>query len=60
MKKRTERMKVQVFKDNEWKWVFCSNDRDGVITCKSKGLALKARDLSYFENKYQNHKFRLV
>ena len=51
---------LQVFKDGEWRYVFCysQNTRD-IVTTDNHGKALSAkRDLTWFKNKFGNNVFR--
>lgn len=43
----------------EWKYVFCHNT-GAVITTKKPKLALKERDLEWFQNNFANYHFRAV
>lgn len=50
---------LQVKRGDNWLWVFCYNERDGVITTDRKAKALPARALETFEKKYANEIFRV-
>jgi len=58
--------KLQMEVNGEWKFVFCYNERDGVITTDNKSKAIPKyaidgeSDLEYFSNKYGNNVFRLA
>ena len=51
-------MKLQVLVNNEWKWVFCKNDRS-VITTETKSKALNRDALDYFKKHFANLEFRI-
>lgn len=51
--------RLQVLIGDKWEYVFCSNDKDGIVTCKSKNNALRGRDLEYFKAKYANNEFKV-
>ena len=56
--------KLQIKRDDKWRWVFCSN-RNGVMTTTDKAKALPQyacwayEDLAHFQSKYGNDEFRL-
>jgi len=52
--------KLQVLLNGNWEYVFCHNPVEGIITTKKKHLALKERDLTYFENRFGNNSFRTI
>jgi RNase P subunit RPR2 len=53
--------RLQVLLSGKWKYVFCSNCREAnPMTTTEKRLALKERDLKFFESKYGNHQFRVI
>jgi hypothetical protein len=50
---------LQVFKNNNWEFVFCYNHSTGIVTTKDRRKALNAEyDLDYFRNKFGNDIFR--
>ena len=54
-------MRLQIFKNGQWEYVFChGRDRCEIITTKKPKLALKERDLEYFQNKFGNDIFRVI
>jgi len=52
-------MKLQVFKDNKWHYVFCRNVTQGIITTKVRKKALPGHALDYFRSKFANDIFRI-
>ena len=52
--------RLQVYKNSGWKYVFCYNELQGIITTKDKKKALKERDLVYFKNRFGNDQFRTI
>jgi len=52
--------RLQVYKDFGWKYVFCYNELQGIITTDDKRKALQERDLEYFKNRFGNDQFRIV
>ena len=53
-------LRLQVFKDGKWEYVFCHNRTQGIITTKDVRKALKPRDLDYFVNHFANNEFRVA
>jgi len=54
-------MKMQVFINGAWQYVFCSNAslHDPVVTNdKNKAIAWHSHSIAYFTNKYANLQFR--
>lgn len=54
--------RLQVYLNNEWKYVFCRNERFTYpVTCKDRRKAIKgdSHSLLYFERYFGNHKFRI-
>jgi hypothetical protein len=50
---------LQVFKNDNWEYVFCYNHLKGIVTTKDRHKSLNAQyDLDYFRNKYGNDLFR--
>ena len=56
--KRTMLNRLQVFINDNWQWVFCWNDRTGIVTTKDAYAALPGTAIDYFQNK-SNCKFRV-
>ena len=58
--------KLQVFKDGVWQFVFCVNPVTGIVTTKTRGMALPSDakwaedDLEWFGNRFGNERFRLT
>lgn len=60
MSKRLEN-RLQVYLKGYWCYVFCYNPRYAdPITTANKFKALTGKDIGYFENRFGNHKFRVV
>lgn len=55
-------MKLQVFIDGQWHYVFCRNESMRLpVICQDKTKAIKgnAHSLQYFQSNYANNEFRL-
>ena len=53
--------KLQIKVNGVWKYVFCYNEIQGVITTKNKCKAVKGKNaLEYFESKNADQEFRLI
>lgn len=52
-------MKLQVFLNNKWEWVFCRNDRQ-IIPTKEKSKSLPSSALPYFQRHFAEHKFKII
>jgi hypothetical protein len=56
------KLKLQVWQDERWQYVFCYNTSDPrgpIIATTRASAALGARDLEYFQNRFGNHQFRV-
>lgn len=53
-------MKLQIKTPEGWQYVFCHNDRDGVITTKDSTKALPAEAMLYIQSKHGNDIFRVI
>ena len=53
-------MKLQVFKNGKWAYVFCRNAAQGIITTQDKMKALGGRDYQFFISHFANDIFRLI
>ena len=52
--------KLQVLINGQWEYVFCrSETQSSPVTTKDRRKALGADALSYFENKFANHTFKV-
>jgi len=51
-------MKLQVFKDGQWQYVFCRNPLTGIVTTKDRKKALDDHALAYFKKHFGNNQFR--
>lgn len=58
VRKGTELLQVKV--NGEWRYVFCHNEIQGIITTDNPYNSLKALDYQYFANRYANHEFRKI
>ena len=54
--------KLQVKINNEWKYVFCRNERTGLILAENPANAIHGdkESLKYFQTKFNGHEFRIT
>lgn len=49
---------LQVFKDGQWKYVFCLSEHNEIITTKNRSQALGSDAWQYFSERKANDRFR--
>lgn len=56
---RANQPALQVFRDGEWRFVFCHNPQTGIVFTSDRRKALEAEyHLEWFRNHYGNDQFR--
>ena len=57
-----ERMRkvIEFKKTGEWVYLFCENERDGLIVSDTRGNALPAHAFDYFVCKFEHIDFRIA
>ena len=54
--------KLQVKINNEWKYVFCRNERTGLVLTENPANAIHGDkdSLKYFQSKFNGNEFRIA
>ena len=55
---REGQLGLQIFRDHEWRWVFCYNLSTGIVITGNARKALSVADQPYFERHFGNDQFR--